>query len=77
MPTTQKSINPKFDPRTLPLYPPMDESGNVDLSHIEYNLSLTPAQRWRQHARALELVLALRAAGEKLHGRRRLIETAD
>lgn len=33
-------------------FPPTDETGNVDLSLVEYCLSLTPAQRVEQHYHA-------------------------
>jgi hypothetical protein len=60
------SNNPELDALGQPLHPPTDESGNVDLSIIESNLALTPAERIRRHNDFLELVLALRRAGEKL-----------
>jgi hypothetical protein len=42
--------------------------GDVDVSLIEYNLSLTIAERIRQHDRALAMVNAFRRAGAKAHG---------
>jgi hypothetical protein len=36
-----------------------------DLSQLEHNLSLTPEERLVEHQNALELVLALEAAGRK------------
>ena len=38
-------------------------------SQIRWILSLTPEQRLKMHDGFLELVLALREAGRKLHGR--------
>jgi hypothetical protein len=34
-----------FDPANMPRFPPTDESGDVDLTLIEHQLTLTPAQR--------------------------------
>jgi len=48
--------------------PPTDPTGDVDLSILEYNLSLTPAQRVRAHASALALVMAMERARNKRHG---------
>ena len=45
-----------------------DESGNVDLEQIEYNLTLTPAQRVEQHYQARLFAERLRRAGERLYG---------
>lgn len=42
----------------------------VDLSHLERNLALTPEERLIEHQHALELVLALEAAGRKLREER-------
>jgi hypothetical protein len=42
--------------------------GDVDVSLIEYNLSLTIAERIRQHDRALAMANAFRRAGAKAHG---------
>lgn len=41
----------------------------VDLSQIERNLLLTPQQRIVEHQNALNLVVALEAAGKKLRER--------
>jgi hypothetical protein len=61
--------NPEdFNPADLPDYPPTDETGDVDLSLIDYNLSLTPAQRMEEHAAALSLVRALEQARIKRYG---------
>ena len=49
-------------------FPPTDPTGDVDLCMLEYNLSLTPAQRVRAHASALALVLALERARDKRYG---------
>ena len=46
-----------------------DETGEVDLEQIQYNLSLRPAQRLEQNDRWAELVATLRAGGEKYYGR--------
>ncbi len=40
----------------------------IDVAQLEYNLTLTPAERIQQHDRALELVLALRQAGIRYYG---------
>ena len=34
-----------FNPADLPLFPPTDETGDVDLTLVEYYLRLTPAER--------------------------------
>ena len=52
----------------FPDYPPMDETGMVDLWQIEESLSLTPAQRMRRFEEFLIFSYALRKAGMKLHG---------
>jgi len=57
-----------FEPRTLPAFPPMDESGWVDISQIEYNLSLTVAQRIEQYFQWMEFVEIAREAGRKMNG---------
>ena len=41
----------------------------IDMSLIEYNLSLTPDQRAHQHDCALRTILMLERAGEQLHGK--------
>ena len=41
----------------------------IDMSLIEYNLSLTPDQRAYQHDCALRTILMLERAAEQLHGR--------
>jgi hypothetical protein len=40
----------------------------IDVSQLEYNLSLTPSDRLRQHESALTLVRALREAGIQYYG---------
>lgn len=56
------------EPIEMPDYPPMDESGWVDLTQIQANLALTPAQRMKQFEGFLELAAAMREAGRKYHG---------
>jgi hypothetical protein len=51
--------DPRFNPADLPAFPPTDETGDVDLSLIDYNLSLTIPERIQQHNDALQLVRAL------------------
>jgi hypothetical protein len=41
----------------------------IDMSLIEYNLSLTPDQRAYQHDCALRTILMLERAGEQLYGK--------
>jgi len=57
-----------FDPRTLPDFPPMDESGWVDISQIEYSLSLTVAERIEKYFQWMEFVEMAREAGRKMYG---------
>jgi len=45
------------------------QDGGLHPSQIRWILSLTPEQRLKMHDNFLELVLALREAGRKLHGR--------
>jgi hypothetical protein len=52
----------------FPDYPPLDETGTVDLWQIEANLALTPAQRMKRFEAFLELCQAMRAAGAKHYG---------
>ena len=58
---------PKDQRVEFPDYPPLDESGMVDLSQLEANLALTPAQRMKQFAGFLELHNAIRRAGKKYY----------
>jgi hypothetical protein len=44
------------------------EAFGIDVSRLEYLLSLTPAERVRRHDAALALVLAARGAGIKCYG---------
>ncbi len=44
------------------------ETYGIDISLIRANLRLTPAQRLRQHGRALATLRKLQAAMEKKHG---------
>ena len=60
--------NQKFNPADLPPFPPTDETGDVDLSLIEYNLSLTIPERIRQHDDALQLVRALENVRTQWYG---------
>jgi hypothetical protein len=45
-----------------------DASGEFDLEQIEYNLSLTPAERLDQAQRATEFIEYVREAGKRMHG---------
>ena len=56
---------PKAERIDFPDYPPLDETGTVDLWQIEANLALTPAQRMKQLEGFLELYHAMRRAGQK------------
>jgi hypothetical protein len=47
---------------------PETSEDDVDISLIEHNLSLTIAERIRQHDRALAMANAFRRAGAKAHG---------
>ena len=40
----------------------------IDLYQLEFNLSLTPAERLKQHDAALALMLAAREAGIQYYG---------
>ena len=51
----------------LPLFPPTDETGDVDLWQIQYNLSLTPTQRIEQNDRFAEFVELVREAGRQFY----------
>jgi hypothetical protein len=52
-------------------YGDQDENG-IGLSLLRENLKLTPTDRFRQHQRALRLVLEVQRAGERAGLRRRL-----
>jgi hypothetical protein len=58
-----------FDPKDLPDFPPTDESGEVDLSQVWYNLSLTPTQRIEQNDRFAEFIEVVREGGRRFYGR--------
>lgn len=45
-----------------------DESGDVDLSQVEYCLSLTPAERIEQNHQARLFAECLREAGRRYYG---------
>jgi hypothetical protein len=51
-----------------PLYPPLDETGFVDLSQIDAMLSLTPQQRIQQFCGYLEFIELARQARIKRYG---------
>jgi len=40
----------------------------IDVDHLDYALSLTPAERLRRHDAALDLVRAARKAGKRYYG---------
>ena len=46
----------------------LDASGEFDLEQIEYNLSLTPAERLDQAQRATEFIEYVREAGKRMPG---------
>lgn len=52
----------------FPDYPPLDETGMVDVWQIEANLAMTPAQRIEKFLRFLELKEAIQRAGKKYYG---------
>jgi hypothetical protein len=49
-------------------FPPTDESGDIDINQIEWNLRLTPAERLRPIQAAREFAEAARAARIRLYG---------
>jgi hypothetical protein len=55
-------------PKARPISPDESADTDIDVSQLDYLLSLTPAERVRRHDQALELVLALRQAGIKYYG---------
>jgi hypothetical protein len=57
-----------LNPADFPDFPPTDESGEVDLSLIDYNLSLTVPERIRQHCEALKLVRRLETVRRQWYG---------
>lgn len=56
------------DPIDFPDFPPLDESGTVDLWQIRYNLSLTPEMRMEQYFQWMEFVNDVREAGARYYG---------
>ena len=52
----------------MPLYPPLDETGHVDLYQIDAQLELTPKQRIEQFCGFLEFVELARQARIKRYG---------
>jgi hypothetical protein len=70
-------INPRPPARAIPQSPALDwpvdvqrtdATGEVDLGQIEFNLSLTPAQRIQQNDTWIEFIQIARRAGRRLHG---------
>ncbi len=59
---------PDFDPAETAAWPELDPTGNVDLSQIDCNLLLTPAQRIQQLIGMLEFVRICREARIKRYG---------
>lgn len=57
-----------FNPADLPLFPPTDETGDVDLWEIRRNLSLTPTQRIEENDRFAEFVEVVREGGRRFYG---------
>ena len=51
-----------FDPKNQPEFPPTDETGNVDITLVEYFLTLSPRRR-------LEMVESFARFGERFGGR--------
>ncbi len=49
-------------------FPRTDETGEVDLEQIEFNLSLTPQERFEQYFEWMEFADVLRAAGRRFYG---------
>jgi hypothetical protein len=59
---------PPLSPADFPDFPPMDETGDVDLSVLDCNLRKSVAERLEQHHRALELVRVLQSVRRKQYG---------
>ena len=57
-----------FDPAILPDYAPVQESDEVDIAQIEFNLSLTVPQRIDQYFRKMELREGIRKMRSDLYG---------
>ncbi len=70
-----KTAQTSIDLAQFPHYAPMDETGTIDLSQIDVNNSLTPAERIRRFAEFLELCDAFREAG--IIQRQRTTKTDD
>lgn len=49
-------------------FPPTDETGDVDLNQIEWNLRLAPAERIRQNSAAQSLIRTFRIARIRHYG---------
>jgi hypothetical protein len=47
------------------------KTNDIDLSLLEYHLSLSPEERLRQHQRALNLTLQMKNAGQEYYARLR------
>jgi len=61
-------VDPPLPPQSTLELCKSDPSGDVDISLIEYNRSLTFAERIRQNDRALDMAQAFRKAGLKSRG---------
>lgn len=55
-------------PQDVPDFPPADETGDIDLTLIDYNLSLTPSERVRRAEEFSRLAEVVRQAGIKHYG---------
>jgi hypothetical protein len=56
------------DDLDFPEFPPLDETGTVDLWQLEVNRSMTPTQRMRQYEVFAEMYEAFKKAGAKHYG---------
>ena len=64
-----KEFNPhECNPADFPDFPPMDETGEVDLSLVDVMLDYTPAQRISQLEGALEFIELARQWRIKQYG---------
>lgn len=52
----------------MPDYPPMDETGTIDIWQLKALQALTPQERMRQFEGFVELFAAFREAGRKYYG---------
>lgn len=59
---------PEPRPEDFPEFPPTDESGDVDLTLIDYTLSLTPSERLRRAEEFSHFAEIVRQAGIKYYG---------